>query len=326
METRYHINPETGKPNICRATGKRGCKYKGSDGREPEHYATKEEAQAGYEREMRGSTLISHSLGDSHGGELPNTMAMLSNLATTPREITLDDLEEDEELESLLRELDALDGEVYPGKLREATTMDEKLEQYYQLSTDLVMDNIDLSDGSYEPPVTEEEEIYDEESGDYWIQETADAPPGFRFLGAGASNNAYLHEATGMVYKIPNAEGVAALWNENSSGLQREMVVLEQKAYALLDKRALEEMNMEYVETTFLQVRDPSGLAVPVVVQPHLSPREYKHVQLSNDTINAIRQAGFPLDDLRSVNMFQHRGTGRIVMFDCLNLPLDVNI
>ena len=42
---KYHINPDTGKPNVCTATGKRGCKYKAEDGTEPPHFPTKEAAQ-----------------------------------------------------------------------------------------------------------------------------------------------------------------------------------------------------------------------------------------------------------------------------------------
>lgn len=45
---KYHINNVTGRPNICRAT-KRGCPM-GSG--ESEHYATREEAQAAYEKSM----------------------------------------------------------------------------------------------------------------------------------------------------------------------------------------------------------------------------------------------------------------------------------
>lgn len=47
---KYHINPETGRPNQCTATV-RGCKYAQGD-LIPEHYDTKEEAQAAYEKKM----------------------------------------------------------------------------------------------------------------------------------------------------------------------------------------------------------------------------------------------------------------------------------
>lgn len=58
-ETRYHINPETGRPNICRAT-KGPCKY-AVNGEEPPHYRSKDEARAGYEKDMAQNTLVSTS-------------------------------------------------------------------------------------------------------------------------------------------------------------------------------------------------------------------------------------------------------------------------
>lgn len=47
--TRYHVNPETQRPNICRAE-KQGCKYAVS-GQEPRHFSTKDEARAWIEEE-----------------------------------------------------------------------------------------------------------------------------------------------------------------------------------------------------------------------------------------------------------------------------------
>lgn len=52
---KYHINPETMKPNICSATVK-GCKY-AVDGEIPMHYDSKEEAQK----------IIEKKLSDDHG-------------------------------------------------------------------------------------------------------------------------------------------------------------------------------------------------------------------------------------------------------------------
>lgn len=49
-KNKYHINPATGRPNQCTATV-RGCKYAQGD-LIPEHYDTKEEAQAAYEKKM----------------------------------------------------------------------------------------------------------------------------------------------------------------------------------------------------------------------------------------------------------------------------------
>jgi len=45
---KYHINPETGRANQCTATV-RGCKF-AVDGQVPEHYDTKDEAKAAYEK------------------------------------------------------------------------------------------------------------------------------------------------------------------------------------------------------------------------------------------------------------------------------------
>ena len=46
--TKYHVNPETGRPNRCKAD-KQPCAY-AVDGQEPPHYATKEDAKAGYSK------------------------------------------------------------------------------------------------------------------------------------------------------------------------------------------------------------------------------------------------------------------------------------
>lgn len=45
---KYHINPETGQPNLCTATVK-DCKYS-ENGETSEHYATQEEARIAYEK------------------------------------------------------------------------------------------------------------------------------------------------------------------------------------------------------------------------------------------------------------------------------------
>lgn len=49
--TKYHINPETGRANQCYA--KKTCRF----GADTKHYATKEEARAGYEKSMKDSTV-----------------------------------------------------------------------------------------------------------------------------------------------------------------------------------------------------------------------------------------------------------------------------
>ena len=54
---KFHINPETGRPNQCTATV-RGCKY-AVDGEVPEHYDSKEEAQKASEK------IFSNKYGDT---------------------------------------------------------------------------------------------------------------------------------------------------------------------------------------------------------------------------------------------------------------------
>lgn len=59
---RYHINPETQKPNQCKAKVK--CKY-AIDSQEPHHFETKQEAQKHVEKELANKTETS---GDLFGG------------------------------------------------------------------------------------------------------------------------------------------------------------------------------------------------------------------------------------------------------------------
>lgn len=50
MAVKYHVSPDTGRPNICRAE-KNDCPVGGT------HYASKDDARAGYEKEMASTTL-----------------------------------------------------------------------------------------------------------------------------------------------------------------------------------------------------------------------------------------------------------------------------
>lgn len=51
-EVKYHISPETGNPNICRAKTADSCKFSENGTVEVEHYESKAEARAGYEAKM----------------------------------------------------------------------------------------------------------------------------------------------------------------------------------------------------------------------------------------------------------------------------------
>lgn len=50
--SRFHINPDTGKPNICQAKKPENCRYFGD-----EHYDSREAARTGYERSQEASLL-----------------------------------------------------------------------------------------------------------------------------------------------------------------------------------------------------------------------------------------------------------------------------
>lgn len=54
---KYHVNPETGRPNLCSARTSSSCLY-AHDGVVPEHYDTKEQARAGYEESMKDATFV----------------------------------------------------------------------------------------------------------------------------------------------------------------------------------------------------------------------------------------------------------------------------
>lgn len=47
--SKHHINPNTGRPNICNPEKTGICKY-AVDGENPPHYDTREEAKAAYEK------------------------------------------------------------------------------------------------------------------------------------------------------------------------------------------------------------------------------------------------------------------------------------
>lgn len=51
-KTTYHISPDTGRPNICRAQTSNGCLY-AKDGEIPPHFDSKEEARSAYEKEQQ---------------------------------------------------------------------------------------------------------------------------------------------------------------------------------------------------------------------------------------------------------------------------------
>lgn len=79
---RYHINPETGRPNLCSA--KFQCRF-AVGGQEPEHYDSKDEARAAFEGQMGSEAIPKAAKGD--GAERAALLRALNrrpNLAGEP--------------------------------------------------------------------------------------------------------------------------------------------------------------------------------------------------------------------------------------------------
>ena len=78
MARRYHINPKTGRPNICRAQTPERCEYaKGDD--IPEHYDTKEEAREAYAKSMSDQTVSTVTAGAKGTTEEPRAVVRSSS-------------------------------------------------------------------------------------------------------------------------------------------------------------------------------------------------------------------------------------------------------
>ena len=56
---RYHINPDTGRAGQCSAKTPEACKYSIESGTVVEHYDSKEEARAAYEKANKSKTTTS---------------------------------------------------------------------------------------------------------------------------------------------------------------------------------------------------------------------------------------------------------------------------
>lgn len=70
--TLYHVNPETGRPNICRAKTPEGCLYYNAEtGVEAPHFNSKEEARAYVEGEMNKELGETKSLSKKETSEKP---------------------------------------------------------------------------------------------------------------------------------------------------------------------------------------------------------------------------------------------------------------
>lgn len=77
MVIKYHVNPNTGKTAVCRAT-KKPCKYGGESGIE-NHYSTKEAAQVAYEKSMADHSI--KTLHKDRNNYIPLDDPIVQNLA-----------------------------------------------------------------------------------------------------------------------------------------------------------------------------------------------------------------------------------------------------
>lgn len=84
---RYHVNPDTGRSNICYA--KKRCRF-AVDGVEPPHYTSPLEAQAA------GDKMLAERYGGSFGGEAKRGRSRKSNTATVVKPKPQIDLKEQE--------------------------------------------------------------------------------------------------------------------------------------------------------------------------------------------------------------------------------------
>lgn len=76
---RYHINPKTGRPNICRAQTPERCEY-AKDGQIPEHYDTKNDALKAYVDSMNDKIVGTYSSRDAADNARLDSLRAFRNL------------------------------------------------------------------------------------------------------------------------------------------------------------------------------------------------------------------------------------------------------
>lgn len=76
---RYHINPKTGRPNICRAQTPERCEY-AKDGQIPEHYDTKNDALKAYVDSMNDKIVGTCSSRDAADNARLDSLRAFRNL------------------------------------------------------------------------------------------------------------------------------------------------------------------------------------------------------------------------------------------------------
>lgn len=72
--TKFHINPETGKPSECRAKTPESCKYSQQSGEIVEHYDSMEKAQSASSQKLHEKYGATSTLSKKSSGTQPGTM------------------------------------------------------------------------------------------------------------------------------------------------------------------------------------------------------------------------------------------------------------
>lgn len=172
------------------------------------------------------------------------------------------------------------------------------------------------SEGAFELPQEQESWWEVDEGGEDYLEYEEVQLGDFRLLASGANVNAYLHEPTATVYKVPHFESVGDSWSEDSSWLVTSTAESEAKVYAHIDHGALAEENITYTPTDYFTVETEVG-PLPIIAQRYLEPGVYESVRFTGTEKNRL-SAKFNLWDLNAGNVRTHVATGRLVLLDCV--------
>jgi hypothetical protein len=101
---KYHISPNTGRPNKCYAT-KRGCPL----GSATDHYSSKQQARSAYEKKMEGDTFKTHTKLSSSDTHSLHTKKALAPMKDSPKKGDLKKLPKSEarDYANMLRQISA---------------------------------------------------------------------------------------------------------------------------------------------------------------------------------------------------------------------------
>ena len=171
-------------------------------------------------------------------------------------------------------------------------------------------------DGNFEFP-NEQDTWWDEDEDgeDVLVYEQVQVGD-FRLLASGAGVNAYLHEPTATVYKVPHFESIGEDWGESAAELLADISEGEQKSYQRLDHDLLATENVTYTPTHYFSVPTEQG-ALPLIAQAYLDPQHYEAHSLTGTEQNRMATA-LGVWDLNRGNVRQHRLTGELVLLDCI--------